>query len=119
MDTDIVRLLAIWELVHESADEGLKASIARGAAQSAGEMRDDPGAFVDGLTALVDARKEEIKSSLADEAEGGGAGLPGSQQESAADSKVLSELQFEIAELRGRVESLTTSIDALRSQLEH
>ncbi|NGP52279.1 hypothetical protein [Thioalkalivibrio sp. XN8] len=105
--TDFVRFLAAWALVHESADEGWKAAIARGRDQAPG-TGGGPEDFVDGLAALVDAEKERLKAELAERSAGdrpaGGGGDVAPQ---------LEALVFELAELRGRVESLQASIDAL------
>ena len=103
---DFVRMLAAWALVHESADEGWKAASARGRKLAPGELDQDPAAFVDGLAALVAVEKEKLKATLAGE-EPGGAPPP-------ADlGAALEALRFELAELRGRIESLQTSVDAL------
>ena len=104
---DFVELLAAWALIHESADEAWKTAVARGREQTPGEMRDGPDAFVEGLAALVDEEKERLKTRLADddEAESGN---------SAADlGERVDQLAFEVAELRGQLESLQASIDGL------
>ena len=107
---DPIRILALWALLHESADEGWKAAVARGRGMppDAGE---DAGAddVVDGLAALVDDAKERLKRELwtSEASEGEG-----------TDERVLArldDLAFEVAELRGRMESLQASIDALRA----
>lgn len=109
-DRDIIDLLAVWELVHESADEGLKAAIARGALQDAGDAEESPGAFVDGLSAMVDVRKDEIKRSLAGRMP---EGVADAAADGGASADVLEELRFEVALLRGAIESLTAQVDAL------
>jgi predicted aminopeptidase len=63
-------------------------------------------AFVDGLSALVAEEKERLKAELA----AGPAGSHGAQGDVATH---LDELRFEVAELRGRLESMQTSLDAL------
>jgi hypothetical protein len=107
---DFVRLLAAWALVHETADEGWKAAVSRGRDAGPGGLDQGPGAFTDGLAALVAEEKERLKATLA----GGGtaAGAPG-QSDLAGR---LDGMCFEIAELRGRIESLQASIDALASR---
>lgn len=101
-----VRLLAAWALVHESADEGWKAAVERGAAQSPGEMGSGSRAFVDGLSAMVADEKERLKAELA----AGELSSPGS----AADlGEKLDELRFEVSEMRGRLESMQTALDAI------
>jgi hypothetical protein len=102
---DFVRMLAAWALVHESADEGWKAAITRGRKLAPGELDQDPAAFVDGLAALVAEEKEKLKATLA------GDEPPGTPP---ADlGAALEALRFELAELRGRIESLQTSVDAI------
>ena len=110
--TDFVRFLAAWALLHESADEGWKAAIARGRAQSPGDAAQGPDAFVDGLAALVEGEKERLKASLAQ----GGDALGGLVKADDGTAARLEEVKFEVAELRGRIESLQASIDALVAQ---
>lgn len=101
-----MRFLAAWALVHETADEGWKAAVARGAGQETGEMGAGPEAFVDGLSAMIAEEKERLKEELAS----------GEVSRAAALTDVSSgidELRFEIGELRGRIESLQASLDAL------
>lgn len=105
-NNDFMRFMAAWALVHESADEGWKAAVERGADQRPGEMSDGPQAFVDGLSAAIAEEKERLKAALAD----GGVEAPGSR---AAVSDKLDDLSFEVAELRGRLESMQASLDAL------
>lgn len=106
--TDFVRFLAAWALVHESADEGWKAAIERGRRQAPG-TGGGPEDFVDGLAALVDAEKEQLKRELQARGDDGGAGPAGSGDVAAR----LEALTFELGELRGRIESLQASVDAL------
>jgi predicted aminopeptidase len=102
---DFMRFLASWALVHETADEGWKAAVTRGAAQEPGGMDTGSEAFVDGLSALIAERKELLKAELAAGAQGG---------DSRADvAEHLDELRFEVAELRGRFESMQASLDAI------
>lgn len=110
--TDFVRFLAAWALLHESADEGWKAAIDRGRAQSPGDSERGPDAFVDGLAALVETEKERLKTELAKAADEDGAG----RSASTATAAHLDAMRFELAELRGRIESLQASIDALVAQ---
>lgn len=106
---DFVRFLAAWALVHESADEGWKAAIARGRKLEPGDLTQGPEAFVDGLAALVAEEKEKLKAGLAE------------QDDSVATASLdlparLDAISFELAELRGRVESLQASIDAIAAR---
>lgn len=105
---ELLRFLAAWALVHEAADEGWKAAVARGAVQEPGAMAAGPESFVDGLAALVAAEKERLKAELA-------SGEPSPSAERGDVAAALEELRFEVAELRGRIEALQTSVDALRA----
>jgi hypothetical protein len=107
---DFMQFLASWALVHETADEGWKAAVERGLSHEPGDMEQGPEAFVDGISALVAERKERLKVELASgEADSrGGTDV----------AEHLDELHFEVAELRGRLESLQSSLDTLLSRTE-
>ena len=102
---EFLRFMAAWALVHETADEGWKAAVVRGESQEPGEMDGGPDAFVDGLSAVIAAEKERLKAELAAGTSGGGS--------AAGVTEALAELRFEVAELRGQIESMQTSLDAL------
>ena len=108
---DFMRFLASWALVHETADEGWKAAVERGLRHEPGEMDQGPEAFVDGLSAMVQERKEKLKAELAS----GGAEAAGSTPDVAEH---LDELRFEVSELRGRLESLQSSLDTLLARTD-
>ena len=110
-NTDVMKFLAVWELVHESADEALKAGIARGEDTTQGEMAADKGAFVDGLAAMVNAKKDIIKAELT---AGTDAEL---EKDEGPVAQAVAELRFEVAELRGRLESMNATLDALAAKL--
>jgi hypothetical protein len=101
---DFIRLLAAWALVHEAADEGWKAAVARGRAGTPG----GPEAFADGLAAIVAEETKRLKSELA--------GSPAASRTDSSLADRLDAVAFELAELRGRVETLQTSIDALAAR---
>ncbi|PKQ29607.1 MAG: hypothetical protein CVT60_04460 [Actinobacteria bacterium HGW-Actinobacteria-10] len=103
---DFMRIMASWALVHETADEGWKAAVARGAGGDGDAIAGGPEAFVDGLSAMIAERKEQLKRELAS----GAAESPGSRTEV---SRNIDELRFEVSELRGRLESMQSSLDAL------
>lgn len=106
---DLVRILAAWALVHESADEGWKAAVARGRKLAPGGLEQGPEAFVDGLAALVAEEKERLKATLTGDGDGDDA--KGTDLAAALDA-----LRFELAELRGRIESLQASVDAIAAR---
>jgi hypothetical protein len=101
-----MRFMAAWALVHETADEGWKASVARGESAEQGEMDSGSDAFVDGLSAMIAAEKERLKAELA----AGDMQTPGSLADVSAH---LEEVRFEVAEMRGRLESMQSSLDAI------
>jgi uncharacterized coiled-coil protein SlyX len=101
-----MQFLASWALVHETADEGWKSAVLRGENQQPGEMDNGPEAFVDGLSAMIAERKEQLKADIAS----GAIEPPGSK---ADVSEHMDELRFEVSELRGRLESMQASLDAL------
>ncbi|HRP86342.1 MAG TPA: hypothetical protein PLS34_02320 [Gammaproteobacteria bacterium] len=106
---DFVRMLAAWALVHESADEGWKAAVARGRKAEPGDLEQGPEAFVDGLAALVAEEKDRLKAHLA------------ARDDATTPARLdldarLDAIAFELAELRGRLESLQASIDAIAAR---
>lgn len=101
-----MRFMAAWALVHETADEGWKAAVARGESDEPGSMEGGPEAFVDGLSAMIAAEKERLKVELAS----GEASTPGTM---AGVSTQLEELRFEVGEMRGRLESMQATLDAV------
>lgn len=109
MADDFMRFLAAWALVHETADEGWKAAVERGAGMSAEGMDSGPDAFVDGLSALVAKEKERLKAEIA----AGAVEAPASAE---SEEGRIDELRFEIGELRGRIETLQASIDSLSAR---
>jgi hypothetical protein len=106
-----MKFLTAWELLHETADEGLKAAIARGEQTTQGQMASDRGAFVDGLAAMIDAKKEVLKDELTN---GTDASLT---EEDSPAIQAVTELRFEVAELRGRLESMGAALDAIAAKL--
>lgn len=104
-DEDFLRFLAAWQLVHETVDEGLEAAIRRGREAGAADIGSGDGAFVDGLAAMVDERKEAMKRSLAE----------GAREADVEDDvgALLEEIRFELGAIRGRLEALETAVDAL------
>ena len=109
MSDDFMRFMAMWALMHESADDGWKAAVERGQNGDASGMGEGPDAFVDGLAAMIAEEKDRLKKSL----ESGEVEPPG---KSAEVSDKLDDLSFEVGELRGRLESLQSSLDTLIDQ---
>ncbi len=110
-DQDVVRVLAAWALVHEMADEGWKAAVGRGMG-GAPEEGAGAGDVVDGVSALIFREKERLKAELAGTTELAEAAA------TAGDAEVLSEVRFELGEMRGRLEAIETALDALVLRLD-
>lgn len=111
MSDEFMRFMAAWALVHESADEGWKAAVKRGEGMDPDQVGEGPDAFVDGLAASIEQQKEQLKASLAQSS-----AAPGGSEGQLLDK--LEELSFEVGELRGRIESLQTSVDAMGDEAQ-
>jgi len=107
MTDDVMRFFAAWMLTHEAADEGLKAAVARGESGGAEGMGGGSDAFVDGLAAMVAEEKERLKRALEARARGE---EPTAERDS---DPVLEEIRFEVAELRGRLDSIEALLETL------
>jgi hypothetical protein len=98
-------------LVHEVADDAWKAAVARGERTGPAGTAAAPDVFADALAALVATEKERLAQRLFDRGDDGG--------EPERDLGVrLDAVAFELAELRGRIESLQASVDALAARSE-
>jgi hypothetical protein len=106
MPEDFLRLLGMWALVHELADDAWKAAVERGRSGAPESGTADP---IDGLAALVASEKDRLREAL----ESGDLTAV-----SADNSQALDEMRFEIGELRGRLESMETTLDAIARRLE-
>lgn len=108
-EADVVRALAAWALVHESADEEWKAAVERGQAAAPGSLAENPDAFSDVLAAAIFAEKERLKAALAE---------PGTTAPATPDTgAAIEELRFEVGELRGRLETMQATLDAIAAGL--
>jgi len=101
-----MRFLAAWALVNETADEGWKAAVERGSVVTPEAMKTGPEAFVDGLSAIIAEEKDRLKDELA-------SGGPGPDGRIASEGDKIDELRFEVAELRGRIESMSATLDMI------
>lgn len=116
---DPLRFLALWALLHERADDAWKGAVARGrhdesAGKAAGEAASEaagPDALSDALAALVDDEKERLSRELLGSSDGSNADV-------ASLAASVDRLAFELAEVRGLLESLQTSVDALLDRPE-
>src|SRR5574340_670713 len=107
MTDDVMRFFAAWMLTHETADEGLKAAVERGASGGAEGMTGGPDAFGDGLAAMVAEEKERLKRDLEARARGEQVAI-----ETQPDP-ALEELRFEVGELRGRLDSMESLLETI------
>jgi len=107
---DVMRFFALWMLTHETADEGLKAAVARGEEGGPSGMEGGPDAFVDGLAAMVAQEKDKLKAELA----AGAVERPSADEQKLA----LEELRFEVAEMRGRMDALTGAVETVLAKLD-
>ena len=100
MDKDFLSLLAMWALVHELADDAWKAAVERGLASDAEPM--------DSLAAMVAEQKDRLREALET---GDLSGMTGEQAS-------VDELRFELGEMRGRLEAMQASLDAITRKLD-
>ena len=107
-DLDPVRLFALWMFAHDRADDLMAESIGRGRVAAEGGMSGGPDAFTDGFMAMVAAERARLEERIAL----GEAGAPGGP-----DDERLDEVRFEVAELRGRLDQMQTTLDAIAAHL--
>ncbi len=106
-DLDPMTFFALWMFTHEQADELMKAAVERGKLTGEG-MSGGADAFTDGFMAMVAAEKERLRERLA-------AGEPAVAED--AHDERLAEIRFEVAELRGRLDAMQTTLDAIAARL--
>ncbi len=101
---DPMKFFALWMFTHEQADDLMVQSVARGRAGDVEGMSGGPDAFTDGFMAMVAEEKARLRARLASgEAE---------PSVTAGDER-LDEIGFEVSELRGRLDQMQTSLDAI------
>lgn len=103
-DFDPMKFFALWMFTHEQADDLMSQSVERGKAAASGGMSGGPDAFTDGFMAMVAEEKARLKQQLAS-----GALEPGAD----AGDERLDEVRFEVAELRGRLDAMQVTLDAI------
>lgn len=91
------------------ADDAWKAAVVRGEQTGPAGTDAGPDAFADALAALVAAEKERLAERLFDRRDDGG------EPERDLGPR-LDAMAFELAELRGHIESLQASVDALAAR---
>ena len=107
-DFDPMKFFALWMFTHEQADDLMVQSVERGQAAAAGGMSGGPDAFTDGFMAMVAEEKVRLKAQLAS----------GNIAEAAspADER-LDEVRFEVAALRGRLDQMQATLDAIAAHV--
>jgi hypothetical protein len=108
-DLDPMQLFALWMFTHDQADDLMVQSVARGSAVAGEGMSGGPDAFTDGFMAMVAAEKERLKERIA---AGGGEAAPDAMDER------FDEIKFEVGELRGRLDQMQRTLDAIASHLD-
>jgi polyhydroxyalkanoate synthesis regulator phasin len=107
-EIDPMKFFGLWMFTHEEADELMKASVERGSGLAGEGMSGGPDAFTDGFMAMVSTEKERLKHQLATG--------EGDVTEDAGDER-FAEVRFEIGELRGRVDQMQRTLDAIAAHV--
>jgi phage shock protein A len=107
-DFDPMKLFALWMFTHDQADDLMVQAIERGRGVNSGGMSGGADSFTDGFMAMVAEEKARLKEQIA-------SGTI-EQAASAADER-LDEVRFEVAELRGRMDQMQATLDAIAARL--
>ena len=107
-DLDPMKFFALWMFTHEQADDLMVRSVERGKAVAGEGMSGGADAFSDGFMAMVSEEKARLKEQIAS----GHAGEIADQGDEGLD-----EVKFEVAELRGRLDQMQTTLDAIAAHL--
>ncbi len=103
-DFDPMKFFALWMFTHDQADDLMVQSVERGRAVAGEGMSGGPDAFTDGFMAMVAEEKARLKAQIAS----------GKAEEVASPrDEALDEVRFEVAELRGRMDQMQTTLDAI------
>jgi len=106
---DPMEFFALWMFTHEEADELMREAVERGRTVSGEGMSGGPDAFTDGFMAMVAAEKERLKERIAS----GGADVVGAD----VSDERFDEIKFEVAELRGRLDQMQRTLDAIAAHV--
>jgi hypothetical protein len=107
-DFDPMKFFALWMFTHEQADDLMVQSVERGRSAAAGGMSGGPDAFTDGFMAMVAEEKARLRQQLAS----------GSAVETASPAdECLDEVRFEVGELRGRLDQMQATLDAIAAHV--
>jgi uncharacterized protein YceH (UPF0502 family) len=107
-DFDPMKFFALWMFTHEQADDLMVQSVERGKAGAGEGMSGGPDAFTDGFMAMVAEEKARLKEQIAS---GNPAKAAGEGDER------LDEVRFEVAALRGRLDQMQTTLDAIAAHV--
>ena len=107
-DLDPMKFFALWMFTHDQADDLMVQAVERGKAGAGEGMSGGPDAFTDGFMAMVAEEKERLKAQIAS----GDAGKLADAQD-----EHLDELRFEVGELRGRLDQMQTTLDAIAAHV--
>jgi len=107
-DFDPMKFFALWMFTHDQADDLMVQAVERGRAGTGEGMSGGPDAFTDGFMAMVADEKVRLKDQIAS----------GNADEVASPAdEHLDEVRFQIAELRGRMDQMQTTLDAIATHV--
>jgi len=107
-DFDPMKFFALWMFTHDQADDLMVQSVERGRGVAGEGMSGGPDAFTDGFMAMVAEEKARLKEQIAS----------GKADEAASpQDERLDEVRFEVAELRGRMDQMQTTLDAIAAHV--
>jgi phage shock protein A len=107
-DFDPMKFFALWMFTHDQADDLMLQSIERGRAVAGEGMSGGPDAFTDGFMAMVAEEKARLEAQIAS----------GKADEVASPAdEHLDEVRFEVAELRGRLDQMQATLDAIAAHV--
>jgi hypothetical protein len=107
-DFDPMKFFALWMFTHDQADDLMVQAIERGKAGAGEGMSGGPDAFTDGFMAMVAEERSRLKEQIAS----GKADEVASPQD-----ERLEEIRFEVAELRGRMDQMQATLDAIAAHV--
>jgi len=105
---DPMKFFALWMFTHDQADDLMVQSVERGKAVAGEGMSGGPDAFTDGFMAMVAEEKARLKDQIAS-GHADDVADPGDEK--------LEEVRFEVAELRGRLDQMQTTLDVIAAHL--
>lgn len=108
-DLDPMKFFALWMFTHDQADDLMVQAVARGQAGAGEGMSGGADAFTDGFMAMVAEEKERLKEQIA----GGGADAVAPD----ASDERFAEVRFEVSELRGRMDQMQRTLDAIAAHV--